>query len=347
MRARFGLIVERLCVPWGDSLLVSPDGFLREPPELLSPLAGESTSSPGGLQLVSSAAASGAVVMLGEPGLGKSTSLSALVAGLAAWESAQAHENGLAWVDLVDVDATTFHELVTAPLQRLPSVPDENPLGASSDAIGRASEPHLTLVLDGVDECPLEPKRLAGRLRRVLARRDLSRLRLLVGCRTTDYSPALHEPLTAMFAELRVVELAPLTKSNITVLAADRDVDPGAFLDAVTASSAGALAAVPLTFDLLLRLFQRDGQLVDSAAGLFEQGLLVLADEPDEDRRAGGRGAGRPISGWQSRLASRRPWCCAARQLSGGARRRMYWKPTCRRGLLQEPMSRGLEGRST
>jgi hypothetical protein len=78
MRARFGLIVERLCVPWGDSLLVSPDGFLRESPELLSPLAGESTSSPGDLQLVSSAAASGAVVMLGEPGLGKSTSLQAL-----------------------------------------------------------------------------------------------------------------------------------------------------------------------------------------------------------------------------------------------------------------------------
>jgi len=37
--------------------------------------------------------------------------------------------------------------------------------------------------------------------------------------------------------------------------------------------------------DLLLRLYQRDGQLVDSAAALFEQGALVLADEPDDDRR--------------------------------------------------------------
>jgi NACHT domain len=286
MRARFGRIVGRLCVPWGGSLWMTPDGFLSEPPDSLGLLNDQQTSSPGALEPVSFAAATGTVVMLGEPGLGKSTSLQGLVRDLPAWEGAQAHENGLAWVDLVDVDATTFDELVTEPLQRLPSVdPGEDRRSAPSDGLEQATQPRLTLVLDGVDECPLEPKRLVGRLRRVLSRRDLGRLQLLVGCRTADYSRALHELLTALLPELRVVELAPLTRVNVAALAEDRGVDPNAFLAAVGAASAGALAAVPLTLDLLLRLFQRDGRLVGGAVALFEQGVLALADEPDEDRR--------------------------------------------------------------
>jgi hypothetical protein len=287
MRARFGRIVGRQCVPWGGSLWMTPDGYLSEPPDSLGLLTNQVTSSPGGLEPVSSAAASGALVMLGEPGLGKSTSLQGLIRDLPAWEIAQAHENGLAWVDLVDVDAATFDELVTEPLQRLPSIaPDEDRTGARSDGLQQATQPGLTLVLDGVDECPLEPKRLVGRLQRVLSRRDLGRLRLLVGCRTADYSCALHELLTALLPQLRVVELAPLTRANVATLAEDRGVAPDAFLAAVGAASAGALAAVPLTLDLLLRLFQQDGRLVGGAVALFEQGVLALADEPDEDRRA-------------------------------------------------------------
>jgi hypothetical protein len=105
------------------------------------------------------------------------------------------------------------------------------------------------------------------------------------GCRAADYPRGLHEFLTSLLSYLRVVELAPLTRRNAAALAEDRGVDPEAFLAAVVAVGAGALAAVPLTLDLLLRLYQRDGQLVDNAAALFEQGVLVLADEPDDDRR--------------------------------------------------------------
>jgi hypothetical protein len=286
MPARFDRIVERLCIPWGGSLWVSPDGFLSEPAALLGLSGDQLTSSPGGLEPVSSVAASGALVVLGEPGLGKSTSLRGLVEDMPNWHATEAHDNGLAWVDLVEVDTATFDELVTAPLQRLPSVAPGRDASGERGPLEQPAEPRLTLVLDGVDECPLEPKRLVGRLRRALARRDLGLLRLLVGCRSADYSRGLHELLTALLPDLRVVELAPLTRTKVAVLAEDRGVDPGAFLDAVVAAGVGALAAVPLTLDLLLRLFERDGQLVNGAAALFEQGVLTLADEPDEDRRA-------------------------------------------------------------
>src|SRR6266568_2485868 len=257
MSPRFGRIVERLCVPWGGSLMVTPDGFLSEPPEgLLGFLTGQALGPPDGLEPVAAAAASGALVVLGEPGVGKSTSLRRLVANLPAWEDAAAEENGLAWVDLIDVDEETFGEVVVAPLQRLALLPGEDRLDQAVEP-EQAVAARLTLVLDGVDECPLEPKRLVGRLRRSLARRDLGRLHLLVGCRAADYPPGLHEFLTSLLAHLRVVELAPLTRSN----------------------------AAALTEDLLLRLYQRDGHLVDNAAALFEQGVLVLADEPDDDRR--------------------------------------------------------------
>jgi len=285
MSPRFGRIVERLCVPWGGSLMVTPDGFLSEPPEgLLGFLTGQALGPPDGLEPVAAAAASGALVVLGEPGVGKSTSLRRLVANLPAWEDAAAEENGLAWVDLIDVDEETFGEVVVAPLQRLPLLPGEDRLDQAVEP-EQAVAARLTLVLDGVDECPLEPKRLVGRLRRSLARRDLGRLHLLVGCRAADYPPGLHEFLTSLLAHLRVVELAPLTRSNAAALTEDRGVDPDAFLAAVVAAGAGALAAIPLTLDLLLRLYQRDGHLVDNAAALFEQGVLVLADEPDDDRR--------------------------------------------------------------
>lgn len=286
MSPRFGRIVERWCVPWGGSLVVTPDGFLSEPPEgLLGLLTGQALGSPDGLEPVAAAAASGALVVLGEPGVGKSTSLQRLVANLPAWENAEADENALAWVDLIEVDEATFDDLVVAPLQRLPWLPDGDRRDQAAEP-EQAVAPRLTLVLDGVDECPVEPKRLVGRLRRSLARRDLGRLHLLLGCRAADYPGGLHEFLTSLLSHLRVVELAPLTRSNAAVLAEDRGVDPESFLAAVVAAGAGALAAIPLTLDLLLRLYQRDGQLVDNAAALFEQGVLVLADEPDDDRRS-------------------------------------------------------------
>ena len=275
--------LERFCIPRGESFPLTPEGFLQEPSAWLFSLA---SGAAGLIQPVATVAECGAMVLLGEPGAGKTTNLRELVGCLPDWTQARADEDSLAWVDLIEVQDGTFGELVAAPLRRLPfrTLPADDQEGQPSRA-GGLQAPWLTLVLDGLDECTLPPKRLVRLLKGALANRDLKRLRLFVGCRSADYPQAVDDLLEELLPHRRIVELAPLTRQQVVAFAEGKGVPANAFVDAVVAAGVGALAAIPLTLIMLLKEYQEGRGLARTAPALFEQAVLALADEPDPERR--------------------------------------------------------------
>jgi hypothetical protein len=144
----------------------------------------------------------------------------------------------------------------------------------------------VTLVLDGIDECPLPntTKNLSSLLRELFSQVDISGLRVLLGCRTADYPGLIDSTLREAFPAFGVYELAPLTRADVHALSASRCVDPEAFLTAVTVTGSGPLASIPLTLDLLLLRYVETGGLHGGASDLYETSLRALADEPDPDR---------------------------------------------------------------
>ncbi|MCF6377468.1 hypothetical protein L2K70_07610 [Nocardioides KLBMP 9356] len=239
---RFSTVLSRHAVRQGDDYHMDEDG--------LRPVAGWQSGSTVSLDDLGGSRVSCA--LLGEPGIGKSAAL-----------------NYLADADtslVVELDEVTDVRSLREHLERL----DDERLG------------YRTLVLDGLDECPLPPKTLTRTLSDFLAGRRP--VRVLIGCRTSEWYQPLSESLMQRLGAFEVLELLPLSIHDIERLAHERGVDAPTFLQEVRDRSLGSLASIPLTLDLLLRLFASDGGFPHEISGVYESGLLALVDEPDTGR---------------------------------------------------------------
>jgi hypothetical protein len=203
------------------------------------------------------------IAVLGEPGIGKTTAIDELV-------------HGDSPVVVIHLDEVTDVRLLEDQLNRVRS--SANP-GASA-----------TLVLDGLDECPIPAKALIRHVYDVV--RGHPSLRVVVGCRTADWPVSFGEGLQSLPGGFEAFELLPLAREDVAALAAERGVDGDTFVRAVVDASAVPLATLPLTLDLLLTIYTASGALPTSATELYERGLLVLAEDPDPDRGSGSKPTG-------------------------------------------------------
>jgi hypothetical protein len=290
VKARFPVHVARFAVPFGQGaeVLVDELGMLVAP--------GFPGGADGDLVEVARLESAGSLCLLGEPGAGKSVALQDLVKDIPGLDDAEPGQDAALFVPLAQIaERAAFHELVAEPvLTRVPG---------TSSASGC-----LTLVLDGLDECPLPggSKALAGLLERMLEKVDASALRVLVGCRTAEYPDVVDGLLAGVLPSFARFELAPLSRLDVMELAASREAEPTAFLATVADSGTGPLACLPLTLDLLLHQYQDAGGLRGPTSRLYEAALLRLASEPDPDRDPG---RWPPVSGEQI-LAVAARLCC-------------------------------------
>jgi hypothetical protein len=269
------------------------DGFLDSSAAIASTA---DTVTSGTLIAPVAAAMAGALVLLGEPGVGKTTVFGGLTEGLPGIDEASQGEHALLWLDAARLTESSFQELLGRRLQALPEAPrlagttanaPHAPIVAESSPDGRDGT--LTIVLDQVDESPML-RWLAADLAAAMKGRDTSRLRVLLACRTADYPSVLTAVLADAVGGCVLADLAPLTRAEAVTLAASADVegqvDGEAVVAAAVAAGAGALASVPLTLELLVRVFHKAGVLEGSPADLFAKGARLLADEHDDRRRA-------------------------------------------------------------
>jgi hypothetical protein len=277
--------VERFLARPGIAVPLSDDGFLRA--EFV-----EGTLEPWarsfGIRKWSDLDHESCVVLLGEPGSGKTRVFEEARARLAApintrrvdlgmFGSGEHLEKGLAFTEWLS-------------------------------AVGTAD---LHVFLDGLDECLAQidkaPRILLKRLEAVPSQ-DRSRLKLRIACRTGAWSSALASELPKLFpgianantvdehahlssskdraaasdadSRLPIWELLPLRRSDAAILASDRArqkgkiLDPTAFLAAVETASVGPLAARPKTLFYLVDLFLLHQALPGERWELYRRALL-------------------------------------------------------------------------
>lgn len=245
----------------GGTIPLDNVGFLADPEEKWGRFVAP------GLHPLQDLVNRGALVLLGEPGLGKS-------AALATAAELRRHD--------------TSAVAITPNLQAINSAQQLQQLFASPAISGWAEATNtLHLYLDAVDECRLRVDVFGELLVELLGKLPLDRLRLYLACRTTEWPLTLEAHLGALLSargqRLEAYELAPLRRRDVEVAAAAHQLDPTTVLEAIESRGAVPLALKPVTLRLLLSTFM-DGAFPDSQLGLYAAGMRALVTESQHRR---------------------------------------------------------------
>ncbi len=209
------------------------------------------------------------LVLLGEPGLGKTTEL----------DEAEARER----------EQNPFHIHHRVNLNRfndtygLTRAIFEHPKWRE----WQEGEGTLHLWLDSLDECLLRLNAVASFLGEELRECDAARSRLIlrIACRSAVWPTTLQQNLQAIFGKEKVhlLHLCSLSRRNVEVWAESVDVESGAFLNAVEYHGAAPMASNPVTLKFLLAAF-KNGRMPATRADLFRDGCLYLCSEWSQSR---------------------------------------------------------------
>ena len=218
------------------------------------------------------------LVMLGEPGIGKTTEFDAEV------QSVQAQENDGNRTMRVDLNEyQTDARLIDDAFQ-----------GETNREWAVGSQT-LHMFFDSLDEGRLEIKNvakiLASQLRAVADK--AARLRLRLTCRTAEWPSSLEQALQEVFGEenVSVIELVPLRRMDVVAAATAEGLNSKAFLSEIETKAVVPFAINPITLKLLISFYSQSAALPSTKQELYEQGCLELCKEKNQSRHdAGHRG---------------------------------------------------------
>lgn len=253
--------LDRLWLPLGSTYRLDQSGWLLDPADCPFYAAKSDALTTKGLTN------NRCLVLLGEPGVGKSSALAAHDPLIPAGALAEVFTVDLAPFSSEDrlVRRVFEGEKITAWV---------------------AGKGVLCLTLDSFDEAHTRIETLHLLLGEYLDQWDCSRLLLRVVCRTAEWPKSLEAALRRNFDSVDRYELLPLRRTDAAALVASQ-VDADAFLGAVEAANAVPLAARPLTLKLLAAAYVKSGSLPRRGSEVYERGLLTLCEEMNPERREG------------------------------------------------------------
>lgn len=214
----------------------------------------------------------GVLVLCGEPGLGKSTELKLLSDKFAAGR-------GIGEQHFISLQARQFD-----------SFPD---LQGQLESLAQwtawlSDQGRMTLILDGLDEGLIRMPTLVTRLTTFLANKPISRLRLILACRSFEWPEAEGEQLALLWPTTQeagfVYELEPLCHDDARLAAETRGFDGEKFLAAVHREDVASLASRPITLLFLLKEFGGETFSATSRRQLYSNGCRRLCEEHNPER---------------------------------------------------------------
>lgn len=149
----------------------------------------------------------------------------------------------------------------------------------------------LHLFLDSLDEGQLSLPILARILKSKLKDIPSDRFYFRITCRTADWPDSLEQELKQKWGEdnVQIYELAPLRRVDFEEAAEANNIkDRSAFLQEILEKEAVPLAIKPITLKFILSTYSENGKLPDSQRELYEQGCLELCKEVNPDRLESG-----------------------------------------------------------
>jgi hypothetical protein len=247
---------------------LSDDGFLVDPDTQSAAYAITPAFS------IESLAAFPVVVLLGEPGMGKTIVLEQDAERL----DAEARQGGYF---LLNIDMTALGGDQSVCESIFESV-EYRRWSETSD--------RLHLWLDGLDTClhnvPTLVALLLNRLRKV----DRSRMFLHITCRTAEWPADFETGLRELWdhAGVEVFELAPLRRRDVAEYVRNEGLDPDAFLDEVQRVGAHQFANRPITLGFLADSFRVNGGFPSRFDRGFQNGICARQfEKPVHGREVG------------------------------------------------------------
>ncbi|MGG6268848.1 NACHT domain-containing protein [Leptolyngbya sp. AN03gr2] len=155
----------------------------------------------------------------------------------------------------------------------------------------------LSVFLDSLDECLLRLDNVTALLAEEFKRyQDKSeRLFLRIACRTAVWQSTFEEQLKQIWGEneVKIYELAPLRQVDVRHAAECEDIkEPDLLMQEILEKKVTPLAIKPVTLGFLLNIYRRDGKFSgdQTLVGLYLEGCRILCDEEDSsDLRLPGR----------------------------------------------------------
>ena len=243
---------------------LSDAGFLRDPVDSLY--------GAGPLRTLAELEAYPALVLLGEPGIGKSATLQREYERVSALPARRNIVSAY-----VDLNVTSSEDRLYRRI-----------FESSEVAAWKEGDTRLCLLLDSLDEAMLRIETVPHVLAEGIKSLPTDRLSVRVACRTAVWPAAtLGRTLTGIWGEsgLGVFELAPLRRRDVVIALAANGIDPNEFIPKLFGAQAVAFAIKPLTLKMLIGFYKRDGRLPTSTGDLYRQGCLALCEEPSDSRR--------------------------------------------------------------
>ncbi|MGJ3246479.1 MAG: NACHT domain-containing protein [Elainellaceae cyanobacterium] len=218
------------------------------------------------------------LVLLGEPGIGKSRELEKLK-------------------DLTEKEICKSSQVLELNLRSCTNLKEDLFKDETfTDWLGNSH--HLYLFLDSLDEGLLSIPTLAtgliDELKKPKYQNHVNRLHLRLACRTFVFPAILEEGLKELWKEdcFRVYELAPLRRIDVVEAAEVENFSPDNFLKEIDQKDVVPLAIKPITLGFLLNTYRRhSGQfpLDQRLHELYLEGCKLLCEEVNESRHASSR----------------------------------------------------------
>jgi hypothetical protein len=213
------------------------------------------------------------LVLLGEPGIGKSSALADAVA--AAQRAAEGSTSRVLRRNLAaySSDGTLLEKV----------------FGSDEFKDWRDGECDLHLLLDSLDECRLSVASVAKLLAEEISDlKSVDRLFLRIACRTAEWPESLTRCFQGKWPGVatRILELTPLTRAQVEMAVREEGYDAEAFVHAVIAKDLVGFARSPITLRFLLQAWRGGGgSLPSRLQEIYEAGCRELCLDPNDRSR--------------------------------------------------------------
>ncbi|MCL4305866.1 hypothetical protein KJZ99_08110 [bacterium] len=253
----------RYWLPWGGQLSVSFSGFPDDP-----------EGSASNLKKFEDLDAFQCLIMLGDPGVGKSTEWKRSIA------MKQPEGARVVPIDLeIHTSDDALYGKVFGPRAELTTANDQ-PIYMFFDSVDTAKDGVLLSIIEE------------------LRTRDRSNIKLRIACRSARWNPAWTEQLQSLFGEkaTAVMELSALNRRSVAMACAAFGVSSDDFIQVALKKDLVPLATRPVTLlNFLLPLYKRSGEFPNSLAELYRDGCKFLCSKEHHNLTAPGYEADDPI----------------------------------------------------